>query len=337
MSEPELLDAARGGDEHAFRRLVEPHRRELHAHCYRMLGSLHDAEDAMQDAMLRAWRGLPRFEGRSATGSWLYRIATNACLDAIARRPKRVLPMDYGPPADPGQGGGDPLSEAVWVEPYPDGQLGLEDGHASPDARYERREAVELAFIAALQHLPARQRAVLILRDVLGFAAKEVAEMLDSTATSVNSLLQRARRTLDERLPDTSQQATLRALGDDCVRELVERFTSAFERDDVEAIVALLSEDAKFAMPPYSRWYQGREAIARSWLMPGGPPPRLRYLATRANGQPALATYRIDPRTGRFRAIALDVLSLRGGSIAEVFAFRMPELFPRFGVPAEIG
>jgi RNA polymerase sigma-70 factor, ECF subfamily len=336
MSEPELLAAARGGDEHAFRRLVELHRRELHAHCYRMLGSLHDAEDALQDALLRAWRGLPRFEGRSSAGSWLYRIATNACLDAIARRPKRVLPIDYGPPAQAGQDGGDPLGDSLWVEPYPDVQLGVEDGYASPDARYERREAVELAFIAALQHLPARQRAVLILRDVLGFAAKEVAAMLDSTAVSVNSALQRARRTLDERLPETSQQATLRTLGDDAVRELVERFTSAFERDDVDAIVALLSEDAKFAMPPYARWYKGREAIAGSWLMPGGPAPRLRYLATSANGQPALATYRLEPETGRFAPIALDVLTLRGDDIAEVFAFRSPGLFPRFGLPAEL-
>jgi RNA polymerase sigma-70 factor, ECF subfamily len=336
MREPELLDAARGGDEQAFRHLVERHRRDLHAHCYRMLGSLHDAEDALQDALLRAWRGLPRFEGRSSAGSWLYRIATNACLDAIARRPKRVLPIDYGPPAQAGQDGGDPLGETLWVEPYPDGQVGLDDGYASPDARYERREAVELAFIAALQHLPARQRAVLILRDVLGFAAKEVAEMLDSTPTSVNSALQRARRTLDERLPDTSQQATLRALGDDGVRELVERFTSAFERDDVDAIVALLSEDAKFAMPPYARWYRGREAIADSWLMPAGPPAGLRYVATRANAQPALATYRLDPETGRFAPIALDVLTLRGRSIAEVFAFRTPGVFARFGVPAEL-
>jgi RNA polymerase sigma-70 factor (ECF subfamily) len=336
MPEHELLDAARGGDEHAFRDLIELHRRDLHAHCYRMLGSLHDAEDALQDALLRAWRGLPRFEGRSSTGSWLYRIATNACLDAIARRPKRVLPIDYGPPGKPGDDPGSPLAESVWVEPFPDEQAGLEDGYASPDARYERREAVELAFIAALQHLPARQRAVLILRDVLGFSAKEVGEALDSTPTSVNSALQRARRTMDERAPETSQQATLRALGDDGVRDVVERFTSAFERDDVDAIVELLSEDAKFAMPPYSRWYRGREAIAESWLMPGGPPPRLRYLSTRANGQPALGTYCLDPDTGSYLPIALDVLTLRGSLIAEVIAFRSPSVFPRFGLPAEL-
>ena len=337
IHERDLLDAARGGDEHAFRRLVELHGRELHAHCYRMMGSLHDAEDALQDALLRAWRGLPRFEGRSSTGSWLYRIVTNACLDAIARRPKRVLPIDYGPPSGPADHPGSPLAESVWIEPYPDEHLGLEDGYASPDARYERREAVELAFIAALQHLPSRQRAALILRDVLGFSAREVGDALDATPASVNSALQRARKTLNERLPDTSQQATMRSLGDDGVREVVERFTSAFERDDVDAIVALLSEDAKFSMPPYPDWYRGREAISNSWLMPGGPPPRLRYLATSANGQPALATYCLDANSSSYMPIALDVLTLRGPRIAEVAAFRTPEVFPRFGLPSELG
>jgi RNA polymerase sigma-70 factor (ECF subfamily) len=336
IHERELIDAARGGDEHAFRHLVELHRRELHAHCYRMMGSLHDAEDALQDALLRAWRGLPRFEGRSSPGSWLYRIVTNACLDAIARRPKRVLPIDYGPPNGPGHRPGTPLDESVWIEPYPDERLGLEDGYASPDARYEQREAVELAFIAALQHLPARQRAVLILRDVLGFSAKEVGEALDATPTSVNSALQRARRTLSDRLPDTSQQATLRALGDDTVREVVERFTSAFERDDVDAIVALLSEDAKFSMPPYAGWCRGREAISDSWLMPGGPPPRLRHLSTWANAQPALATYCLDAKSDSYLPIALDVLTLRGHWIADVVAFRSPGVFPRFGLPREL-
>jgi RNA polymerase sigma-70 factor, ECF subfamily len=335
--EQELVDAARAGDEHAFRRLVERHRRDLHAHCYRMMGSLHDAEDALQDALLRAWRGLPRFEGRSSPGSWLYRIATNACLDAIARRPKRVLPIDYGPPARPGDDGGSPLGDSTWVEPYPDEQVGLEDGYASPDARYEQREAVELAFIAALQHLPARQRAALILRDVLGFSAREVGEALDSTPTSINSALPRARRTLEERLPETSQQVTLRALGDEGVRDIVERFTSAFERDDVDAIVAMLSEDAKFGMPPYPGWYRGRAAIAESWLMPGGPPPRLRYVSTWANAQPALATYCLDRDAGAYLPIALDVLTLRGSAISEVMAFRTPAMFARFGVPERLG
>src|SRR5438876_8470046 len=174
--ERELLKAARGGDEGAYSRLVEPHRTELHAHCYRMLGSVHDAEDALQDALLRAWRGLSKFEGRSSLRSWLYTIATNTSLNVIEKRPKRVLPIDYGPPADPHQGPGEPIVESVWVEPYPDDKLGLEDGFAAPEARYEQRESIELAFVAALQNLPPNQRAVLLLREVLGFSAREVAE-----------------------------------------------------------------------------------------------------------------------------------------------------------------
>jgi RNA polymerase sigma-70 factor, ECF subfamily len=337
ITEQELLDAACAGDEDAFRRLVEPHRAALHAHCYRMLGSVHDAEDALQDALLRAWRGLCEFHGRGALRNWLYRIATNACLDALARRPKRVLPIDYAPPADPDANEpGEPLAESVWVEPYPDEVLGLENGYAAPEARYEQREAVELAFVAALQHLPPRQRAVLILREVLGFSAKEVSESLGTTVASVNSALQRARQAVDDRLPEESQQATMRSLGDERVREIVQRFIDAFEHGDVDAIVALLAEDATFAMPPYAEWYRGREAIADSWLMPGGPPPRLRYVPTRANGQLALGTYGFDPERNRFLAIALDVLTLRGTRIVDVTAFRTPEVFPRFGLPDEL-
>jgi RNA polymerase sigma-70 factor (ECF subfamily) len=337
LTEQELLEAACGGDEDAFRRLVEPHRSRLHAHCYRMLGSVHDAEDALQDALLRAWRGLCGFDGRSSFRRWLYRIATNACLDAIARRPKRVLPIDYGPPADPDASEpGEPLVEPVWVEPYPDEMLGVEDGYAAPAARYEQREAVELAFIAALQHLPPRQRAVLVLREVLGFSAKEVAEALGSSVASVNSALQRARKAVDDRLPEKSQQATMRSLGDERVHEIVEQFVEAFERGDIDAIIALLSKDATFEMPPYRTWYRGREAIADSWLMPGGPPPRLRYVPTRANGQLAVGAYGFDPERGRYLPIALDVLTLRGRRIADVTAFRMPELFPRFGLPDEL-
>src|ERR671917_1919607 len=198
------IEAAKGGDEQAFGALVEPYRGELHAHCYRMLGSVYDAEDALQEAMLRAWRSLDRFEGRSSLRSWLYTIATNTCLNHIARRPKRVLPLDYGPSTDPHDGPGEPLVESVWVEPYPDAELGLQDGLAGPDARYELRESVELAFIVALQHLPATQRAVLILREVLGFSAAEVAEALDTTVASVNSALQRARKAVEEKLPSES-------------------------------------------------------------------------------------------------------------------------------------
>ncbi len=321
----------------SFQHLVDDQRAELHAHCYRMLGSLHDADDALQDTLLRAWRALPKFRGRSSLRTWLYRIATNVCLDAIARRPKRVLPIDYGPVMGPGDDEAEqPVDQSLWIEPYPDDALGIADGAAGPDARYERREALELAFVAALQHLPPRQRAVLILRDVLGFSAKEAAESLETTVPSVNGALQRARRAVEERVPDRSQHATLVGLGDRQLSELVGRFADAFERGEVDAILAILSEDATFGMPPYPGWYRGRDAVADSWLMPAGPPPRLRYVPTRSNGQVALGTYQLDPEHGGYLPLALDVLTLRGDLIADVTAFRTPAIFPRFGLPDEI-
>ena len=322
IRERELLEAARRGDEGAYGRLFEPYRGELHAHCYRMLGSVHDAEDALQEASLRAWRGLARFEGRSSLRSWLYTIATNTCLNLIARRPKRVLPIDYGPASDPHDAPGDPIVESVWLEPYPDERLGLEDGLAAPEARYEQRESVELAFVAALQHLPANQRAVLILREVLGFSAKEVAEALDTTVQSVNSALQRARASVEQRVPEQSQQATLRALGDDQVRDLVERYVDAWERCDVEAFAAMLAEDATFAMPPLASWYRGREGIATwaaGWPLSGD--WRWRPISTRANGQVALGFYAWDDEAQSHLPFALNVLTFRGTSIADVTAF----------------
>jgi RNA polymerase sigma-70 factor, ECF subfamily len=317
-----LLEAARGGDDEAFRRLVEPYRGELHAHCYRMLGSVHDAEDALQESMLRAWRGLPRFEGRSSVRSWLYTIATNTSLNAIGKRPKRVLPIDYAPAADPHEGPGEPITESVWIEPYADERLGLEDGYAAPEARYEQRESVELAFIAALQHLPANQRAVLVLRDVLGFSAREAAETLETTTASVNSALQRARKAVEDRLPDQSQQTTLRALGDDRVREIVDGYVDAWERADVSAVVAMLTEDAAFAMPPLRTWFGGREAI-EIWLAnsPLSGAFRWRPIPAQANGQPALAYYSWDDDEGAYLPFALNVLSFRGDQISEVTAF----------------
>jgi RNA polymerase sigma-70 factor, ECF subfamily len=326
--EQALLDAVRGGDEDAFRRLVEPHWADLHAHCYRMLGSLHDSDDALQETLLRAWRALPRFGGPGLLRPWLYRIATNVCLDALARHPRRLLPIDHGSPSGPDDDPGAPLAESVWVEPYPDRELGLEDGYAAPAASYERREAVELAFIVALQHLPARQRAVLILRTVLGFTASEVAQQLDTTVASVHSALHRARRSAAERLPERSQQATLRSLGDASVRQIVERYMDAWERGDVEALAALLAEDATFAMPPYARWWRGRDLIAAFAAQPVH-----RYLPARANGQPANAAYRWDPESGRYVAEALEVLTLEGATVKEMIAFMTPDVFPRFGLP----
>ena len=312
-----------------YDRLVEPHRRELHAHCYRMLGSVHDADDALQEALTRAWRGLERFEGRSSLRSWLYRIATNACLDHIARRPRRVLPTEHGPAADPAAGPAQqPLSETVWIEPYPDDRLLPEDHQPGPEARYERRESVELAFIAAVQHLPATQRAVLILREVLGFSAREVAESLDTTVPSVNSALQRARATVDARLPEQSQQATLRALGDTRVRGLVEEYVEALEQGDVDRVVALLAEDAAWSMPPLASWFTGEAAI-RAFLAAGPLSGSFewRHLPARANGQPAVAAYTWHAGRGRFEPFCIDVLTLEGDRIKEVTAFiaRAPE------------
>ena len=320
--ERQLLAAARDGDERAFAELIDGYRGELHAHCYRMLGSLHDAEDALQEAMLRAWRGLGRFEGRSSLRSWLYTIATNTCLNAIARRPKRVLPIDYGPATDPHAAPGEPIVESVWIEPYPDEILGLEDGYAAPEATYERRESVELAFIAALQHLPANQRAVLILREVLGFSAKEVADTVDTTVASVNSALQRARASVQERVPERSQQATLRSLGDDGVRELVSRYVDAWERDDVETFASMLTEDATFAMPPLASWYQSREGIAL-WAAnhPMSGAWRWRSLPAQANGQLALGFYAWNNGERAHRPFALNVLTLRGDRVSDVTAF----------------
>ncbi len=342
-----LVEAAQAGDERAYGRLVEPLRAELHAHCYRMLGSVHDAEDALQEALLRAWRGLRGFKGRSSPRAWLYRIATNACLDAIARRPKRGLPPDRGPASDPRLGPGAPLTETVWVEPYPDELIGVEDGLAAPEARYERRESVELAFIAALQHLPARQRAVLILRDVLGFSARETAETLDTTVASANSALQRARRAAGERLPDESQQATLRTLGEGRLREIVEEYVEAWERGDVEAIVAMLAEDAVVAMPPMPTWYRGREAIAvflRDFAFAGrwtgsrfeAGRRRVRLVRGRASGQLAVGAYGWDEERGAYLPYALQVLTLRGDAIAEVTGFVTPAALPAVGLPADL-
>jgi RNA polymerase sigma-70 factor, ECF subfamily len=361
VQEKELLATAKEGSEEAYRRLVEPHRSELHAHCYRMLGSVQDAEDALQEALVRAWRGLPKFEGRSSLRSWLYRIATNTSLDAIQRRPKRVLPIDYGPPADPHGGVGEPVVETVWIEPYPDETLGIEDGYASPDARYEQRESVELAFIAALQLLPPNQRAVLILREVLGFSAQETADTLDTTVASVNSALQRARATIEKKLPDQSQQETLRSLGDERVKEIVEQYADAWERNDVDTVVSMLAEDAAFTMPPMSRWFQGLDGV-RGFLENSSMTGEWgwRALPVTANGQPALAFYSWDEEQRARVPFAVNVLTFEGEKIKEVDAFivrasmdpdpevqaRTPEqpadyeklaaAYARFGLPARL-
>jgi RNA polymerase sigma-70 factor (ECF subfamily) len=325
VTEASLLAAAQHGDRRAFDALFSARRAEIRALCYRMLGSPHDADDAVQDALVRAWRALPRFDGRSALRTWLHRIAINVCLDAIARRPRRVLPGDCAER---------PTGDVRWLEPFPD--VPEEPSQSCPQVRYEHREALELAFVAALQHLPPRQRAVFVLREVLAFSPGEIAAMLATTKASVNAALQRARATVDERLPDRSQQEQMRALGPARLRELVAQVIDAFERGEVEAILAHLADDATFSMPPYAAWFRGHRQLSESWLFPERQPTGLRFVPTRANGQVALGVYKLHPETGRYRPIALEVLALRGELIAEVTSFRDPGCVRAFGLPEEL-
>jgi RNA polymerase sigma-70 factor (ECF subfamily) len=328
--ERDLIEAAREGDQDAYRLLIQDRHDELQAHCYRMLGSVHDAEDALQDALLRAWRGLPRFDGRSSLRSWLYRIATNTSLDMIARRPPRVLGTGHGASAGPHDPPGAPLVESIWIEPFPDDGIPAGDDAAAPEARYEQRESVELAFVAALQVLPARQRAALILRDVLAFSAREAAETLETTVASVNSALQRARATMEAHLPERSQQATLRDLGDARVREIAGRYARAMEGGDVAAVVAMLTEDATWSMPPLPTWYRGTEALT-GFLSAHALSVRWRHLPAHANGQLAAGCYAWDASRHVFVASVLDVITLRGDRIAAVDGFATGEVFTRLG------
>ena len=321
-------DAAGPGDVEAFDRLIEPFRGELHAHCYRMLGSVQDAEDAVQEALVRAWRSLGRFEERGLLRAWLYKIATNRCLTLIERRPRRELPTDLSP-------GAAPLAETVWLEAYPGPNPVFADGDASPAARYEQRESVELAFVAALQRLPGRQRAVLVLREVLGFSGREVADLLETTVASVNSALQRARKVVRDARPVVSQQATMRALGDEGLRVLVERYVTAWQDADIDSIVAMLTEDATLSMPPATTWYRGREAV-RAFLTEGPMTVRWRIVPVSANAQLAFGTYSWDQDKGSYVAEAIDLITLRGTEVAEITAFLTPESFWRFGLPEEI-
>jgi RNA polymerase sigma-70 factor (TIGR02960 family) len=314
-----------------FDELVEPYRRELQVHCYRMLGSTQDAEDMLQETLLAAWRGYGSFEGRSTLRAWLYRIATNACL-GMMRRSRAIAP----PPEPPGEmPRPSALGEPLWLEPYPDALLeGLPDEAPGPDAVHGMREAVGLAFVSALQHLPARQRVVLVLRDVLGFRAAEAAEMLGSSEASVNSALQRARGRLDE-LGGHARLDEAPLPGSAAERALIARFAEAFEGGDVEAVVGLLTSDARLTMPPEPFEFHGRAAIARflSTVPAAGALERFRLVPTRANGQPAFGCYLRDPHGGRARAYGLMVLTLRGERVVAITGFPDTAVFRCFGLP----
>jgi RNA polymerase sigma-70 factor, ECF subfamily len=325
------LERARGGDDAAFTRLVEPLRRQLHAHCYRMLGSTHDADDALQDALLRAWRGLPGFQGRSSVRSWLYAVATRTCLDAADSRGRRALPVDLGASSARAVLGNAPLTDVAWLGPYPGG------GPAGPGERYEQREAVELAFVAALQHLPGNQRAALLLFEVLGFSAAEIATTMDTSVASVNSALQRARAIVAERVPARTQQQTLRTIGDARTREIVARWSAALERGDADGLVALLTEDVTWSMPPMPHWYRGLDAVADFAVrVPLTACGDWRHLPVTANGQPAVASYLRVAGTGPHLRWSVSVLTLRDDRISEITSFLGEEHFDPFGLPVSL-
>ena len=346
LHEAARIEAARGGDEQVFSDLVEAHRAELIAHCYRMLGSYHDAEDAVQDALLRAWRALPAFEGRSSVRSWLHAIVTNTAIDIARRSARRQLV--HTPAVKPGAGPGALIDEPTWLEPFPDQMAG--DIEPSPEARYEVRESLELAFVVALQHLTPMQRAVLILREVAGFSALEMAGQLGTSVASVNSALQRARAAVQGRLPARSQGAMLRSLGDQRIKVLAQRYADAIENGDTDGLVSMLTGDATWSMPPDSTWYAGRQAIT-GFMRDSVFKVDWRHVATRANGQLAVGCYIFDPARGSYAASVLDVLTLDGDKIASVVGFQTADnfrrsgqevrfgtsdFFPRFGLPEEL-
>ena len=301
-----LIDAARSGDARAFEQLVAPYRGELQAHCYRMLGSLHDAEDAVQDTLARAWRSVGSLDERGFVRAWLYKIATNRCLTAIEQRRRRELPA--------GVAAGTPAAEISWLEPYPD---------VSPETHYLARETIELAYIAALQHLSATQRAALILRDVLGFSAAEVAGQRDTST---------ARKAIGAAAP--TQQTVLRDLGDPAVNDIAARWADAWQAGDINTIIAMLADDARYSMPPLPQWYQGQDEI-RAFLLRDPLQSRWRFLPTTANGQIAFGTYRWDDAAGAYIPGGLDVLTLLDGRVSDIVAFLTADL-TRFGLPAHV-
>lgn len=323
--------------------LLEPYRRELLLHCYRLLGALHDAEDAVQETMLRAWRHFDTFtfQGPGSLRSWLYTIATNTSLDALKKRSPRTLPTVAFPQSDPTRPVAPRSAEVLWLEPFPDSWL--VEATENPEARYTRQESVSLAFLTALQVLPPRQRAILLLSDVLDWRASEIAQLLEISVSAVKSALHRARATIEKNYPNSKREIAPGDLTDTATNALLARYLQAWETDDVDGFVALLKEDAMLSMPPVSSWYQGREAIrafSLAILFPSGVRNLWRLLPTRANGQPAFVVYRADEATRSYRAFALQVITLDGlrlpRQVTEVTAFLSPELATSFGFPLQL-
>ena len=309
---------------------LEAHRTELRGYCYRMLGSTFDADDAVQETLVKAWQGLDRFEGRASVRSWLYRIATNVCLDSLRSRSRRALPMDLSGPQPGTADVGAPLGNEVWVEPAPDGDVVPQD--ADPARQAVLRDSVRLAFVAALQQLPPRQRAVLVLREVLGWQAAEVAELLDSTVASVNSALQRARATLGGGVDPDRRPAPMTA--DE--KSLLARYVAAFEAYDIEALVQLLHDDASISMPPLALWMKGTDDLRSFWLGTGIGCKGSRLVPLLANGSPGFAHYKADPAGGGHTPWSIQVLEISGGRVGHIHYFLDPALFPRFGLPPRL-
>jgi RNA polymerase sigma-70 factor (ECF subfamily) len=333
-----IVAAATAGDQAAFAALTERYRRELQLHCYRMLGSFQDAEDLVQETMLRAWRHRQQFQGRASFRAWLYRIATNACLDALAGRARRVLPYQVAPPTDPRAASPtSPDPEIAWLQPYPDRLLDqVAPSGTEPDAQVVAKETIELAFLAAIQLLPPRQRAVLILRDVLAWSAKETATLLDTSVPGVNSALQRARATLKQHLPPRRLDWAPSSAPTQEERAVLRRYIDATEQADAGSLAGLLAEDARAAMPPTPVWLQGREAIMSAMVQGLAPEfGRWRAVPTWANRQPAAACYLRRPGETQFRAFSIDVLRVEDGKVVDITAFPA-NLFPAFGLPATL-
>ena len=338
----QLLTAAQNGNTNAFSELAELYRRELQVHCYRILGSLQEAEDMVQEALLKAWKRLDTYEGRASFRAWLYKIATNTCLDFLdQRRSRRLLPLDVGPASDPTQPIQPPAVEITWLEPFPDEWLS-DTSAVNPEARYSDLESISLSFMTALQSLPPRQRAVLILRDVLDFSANETAEVLEITVSSANSALHRARVTLSQRYHGGELETSASPAQDERTQWLLDHFVQAWETADVEGLVALLKEDAMLAMPPSPSWYQGREAIrvfiagtvfGDHGMFAGKAAGRWRLIPTRASGSPAFALYQRDDGN-EYRAFGLHVLGQNAGELHQIFSFIDPSLPVSFGLPA---